>query len=105
MGGYPAQFTQSITPNPTPLQTALGVGTTLAGIYGAVNPRPIQFAAEGGRMGYAEGSDKKGIMQVADIDDVRNSYSQLMFGKDIIELTPDELEEFEELFKMEYGGE
>jgi len=22
-------------PNPTPLQTALGVGTTLAGIYGA----------------------------------------------------------------------
>jgi hypothetical protein len=24
-------------PNPTPLQTALGVGTTLAGIYGAIN--------------------------------------------------------------------
>ena len=35
MGGYPAQFQSSITPNPTPLQTALGVGTTLAGIYGA----------------------------------------------------------------------
>jgi hypothetical protein len=34
MGGYPAQFQQSIRPNPTPLQTALGVGTTLAGIYG-----------------------------------------------------------------------
>ena len=34
MGGYPAQFTQTIRPNPTPLQTALGVGTTLAGIYG-----------------------------------------------------------------------
>ena len=34
MGGYPAQFTQTIQPNPTPLQTALGVGTTLAGIYG-----------------------------------------------------------------------
>ena len=37
MGGYPAQFQSTITPNPTPLQTALGVGTTLAGIYGAVN--------------------------------------------------------------------
>ena len=41
MGGYPAQFQQSIVPNPTPLQTALGVGTTLAGIYGAINPRPL----------------------------------------------------------------
>jgi hypothetical protein len=28
-------------PNPTPLQTALGVGSTLAGIYGAFNPRPL----------------------------------------------------------------
>ena len=41
MGGYPAQFQSRITPNTTPLQTALGVGTTLAGIYGAVNPRPM----------------------------------------------------------------
>ena len=32
------QFQQSIAPNPTPLQTALGVGTTLAGIYGLTNP-------------------------------------------------------------------
>ena len=38
MGGYPGQFQSTIVPNPTPLQTALGVGTTLAGIYGAVNP-------------------------------------------------------------------
>ena len=38
MGGYPAQFQSTIVPNPTPLQTALGVGTTLAGIYGATNP-------------------------------------------------------------------
>ena len=39
MGGYPAQTQQTVTPNPTPLQTALGVGTTLAGIYGAIkNP-------------------------------------------------------------------
>ena len=38
-GGYPAQFTTTNVPNPTPLQTALGVGTTLAGIYGAIkNP-------------------------------------------------------------------
>ena len=38
MGGYPASgITQTAVPNPTPLQTALGVGTTLAGIYGAIN--------------------------------------------------------------------
>ena len=38
MGGYPASgIQQTATPNPTPLQTALGVGTTLAGIYGAIN--------------------------------------------------------------------
>jgi len=38
MGGYPGQTQQTNIPNPTPLQTALGVGTTLAGIYGATNP-------------------------------------------------------------------
>ena len=38
MGGYPAQFQSTNVPNPTPLQTALGVGTTLAGIYGATRP-------------------------------------------------------------------
>ena len=43
MGGYPGQTQQTVTPNPSPLQTALGVGTTLAGIYGAINPRPINF--------------------------------------------------------------
>ena len=44
MGGYPAQFQSTIVPNPTPLQTALGVGTTLAGIYGAIkNPSGINF--------------------------------------------------------------
>ena len=37
MGGYPGQTQQTVVPNPTPLQTALGVGTTLAGIYGAIN--------------------------------------------------------------------
>ena len=36
ISGYPGrtQFTQ--VPNPTPLQTALGVGSTLAGIYGNI---------------------------------------------------------------------
>jgi hypothetical protein len=35
MGGYPASgITQTAIPNPTPLQTALGIGTTLAGVYG-----------------------------------------------------------------------
>ena len=37
MGGYPAQFASTNVPNPTPLQTALGVGTTLAGIYGGLS--------------------------------------------------------------------
>ena len=49
MGGYPASGTQqTVTPNPTPLQTALGVGSTLAGIYGAVkNPAGIRFNVGG----------------------------------------------------------
>ena len=41
MGGYPAAFQSTIRPNPTPLQTALGIGTTLAGIYTGFNP-PVQ---------------------------------------------------------------
>ena len=36
MGGYPGQYQFSSVPNPTPLQTALGTGATLAGIYGAL---------------------------------------------------------------------
>ena len=41
MGGYPARFQTTNIPNPTPLQTALGVGTTLAGIYGSLRkPSP-----------------------------------------------------------------
>ena len=44
MGGYPAAgITQTAVPNPTPLQTALGVGTTLAGVYGAFS-KPDRFA-------------------------------------------------------------
>ena len=38
MGGMQGTGTQSTNiPNPTPLQTALGAGTTLAGIYSALN--------------------------------------------------------------------
>jgi hypothetical protein len=47
MGGYPASgITQTAVPNPTPLQTALGIGTTLAGIYGGFrNPKATDFGA------------------------------------------------------------
>ena len=45
MGGMQGSGTQSTNiPNPTPLQTALGVGTTLAGIYGGLsNPTNTNF--------------------------------------------------------------
>jgi len=45
MGGMQGTGTQSTNiPNPTPLQTALGVGTTLAGIYGGLkNPGKVNF--------------------------------------------------------------
>ena len=36
MGGYPAQTQSTNVPNPSPMQTALGVGSTLAGIYGSL---------------------------------------------------------------------
>ena len=43
MGGYPAQYQFTNQPNPTPLQSALGIGATLGGIWGNVmgpkNPR------------------------------------------------------------------
>ena len=34
--GAPGQYQSSVTPNATPLQTALGIGSTLGGIYGNV---------------------------------------------------------------------
>jgi len=44
MGGYPGQTQTTNIPNPTPLQTALGVGTTLAGIYGGLkNPGKVNY--------------------------------------------------------------
>ena len=36
MGGYPGQYQWSSMPNPNPLQTALGVGATMGGIWGNV---------------------------------------------------------------------
>ena len=33
MGGYPGQTQTTNIPNPSPLQSALGIGTTLAGLY------------------------------------------------------------------------
>jgi len=36
MGGYPGQYKWTNVPNPTPLQTALGVGATMGGIYGNI---------------------------------------------------------------------
>ena len=36
MGGYPAQYQFTSQPNPSPLAQALGIGSTLGGIYGDV---------------------------------------------------------------------
>ena len=48
MGGYPGTTQTTNIPNPTPLQTALGVGTTLAGLYGAFkNPSGMTFNLPG----------------------------------------------------------
>ena len=43
MGGYPGQTVSTNVPNPTPLQTALGVGTTLAGVYGGLTKEGSKF--------------------------------------------------------------
>ena len=37
IAGYPAQFQSQNIPAPSPLQTALGAGATLAGVYKAFN--------------------------------------------------------------------
>ena len=36
ISGYPGQRQFTTVPNPTPLQTSLGIGATLAGIYGSL---------------------------------------------------------------------
>ena len=48
MGGVAGQGTQTTNiPNPTPLQTALGIGTTLSGIYGALGRGTAAFQGKG----------------------------------------------------------
>ena len=37
MGGYPGQTKSQFAPNPSPLQNAISIGSTLGGIYGAIN--------------------------------------------------------------------
>ena len=39
MGGYPAQYQFTSQPNPSPLAQALGIGSTLGGIYGNIRGR------------------------------------------------------------------
>jgi hypothetical protein len=43
ISGYPGQTQIQQAPSPTALQTALGVGSTLAGIYKAFNPAQTNF--------------------------------------------------------------
>jgi len=44
ISGYPQRETTSpLPPSPSPLSTALGVGSTLAGIYRAITPQQIQI--------------------------------------------------------------
>jgi hypothetical protein len=48
ISGYPGSTSTTQTPSPTALQTALGVGSTLAGIYKAFNPstNPITITSD-----------------------------------------------------------
>jgi hypothetical protein len=43
MGGYPAQYQTTNIPNPTPLQTAVGLGTAGAGIFRALGQGAAGF--------------------------------------------------------------
>lgn len=43
IAGYPGQTSQITAPGPSAINTALGAGTTLAGIYRAFNPQPQQI--------------------------------------------------------------
>ena len=43
MGGYPGQIQQTNIPNPTPIQTALGIASTGAGIYQALGRGDAAF--------------------------------------------------------------
>ena len=43
IAGYPGREMTSITPSPSPLQNLLGIGSTLAGIYGKFNPAQTNY--------------------------------------------------------------
>ena len=43
IAGYPGSTQQKSEPGPSPISTALGIGSTLAGIYRAFNPQPLQI--------------------------------------------------------------
>jgi len=46
IAGYPQQTQQTIAPSPSALQTGLGAAATLAGIYKAFNPSPINLLSD-----------------------------------------------------------
>ena len=98
MGGYPGGTQQSFVPNPTPLQSALGIGTTLAGLYLGRGRK------DGGRIGYAEGTDKEGIMKMANLDGLEEEYEKYVF--DLLEQRPDATPmSFEEFRRMVLSGQ
>jgi hypothetical protein len=92
--------------------------------------RNLMGAADGGRIGYAGGymvddeeeelphrtaalramygmrrnAQEGGLMQMADLDAVKDSYSQLIFGKPLEALTEDEIIELEIILKDKLGG-
>ena len=115
MGGYPGQTQQTVIPNPTPLQTALGVGTTLAGIYGTLGQGfggdkgfgqkgLSAIFAEGGRAGYKDGTNKEGVMKMADIDPLKDEYDKYVF--DLLEQRPEAVPmSFEEFRRMVMSGQ
>jgi len=111
MGGYPGTTQQTFVPNPTPLQTALGIGTTLAGLYLGRSTK-----ADGGRIGYADGPDKEGIMKMAkgrdkegimkmaSLDGLEEEYEKYVF--DLLEQKPDATPmSFEEFRRMVKSGQ
>ena len=48
IAGYPGREMTSITPSPSPLQNLLGIGSTLAGIYGKFNPAQTNYTIKTG---------------------------------------------------------
>ena len=114
---YPPIETVSVEETSTPTTTStagLGSGHFLVPIDYVQNRRR---AATGGVMDIV---DRESIIktpdeeivtnqmeesegQTADLDAVKDGYSDLWYGKPVHELTPEQLEDFEILFKMEFG--